>query len=480
MGLKNSFNRLRSFHGSPGKKEKPRSQSAPVSRRATWLAPSFLLGMSLFVHFARLDSPREVVFDEVHFGKFMSAYCCNQERFFDIHPPHAKLFLSAAAKLGGYNGGFSFERIGQPYGSISPWSLRWFSALMGALLPMVIWLLMRQLGASRPAAFLAGFAIALDNGILVQSRMMGLDSTLLVTSFGSLALLLHSLKRTTNHRWLWMLIAGAVGGIAVGTKITGLAIFGLGAVVLFRPFFTRRSSENFVFGAKGVALLALGAIPTYLAGFVLHFALLTKPGLGDRFYKPGPSLVDNVIGLQKVMFSANYFLTKTHPASSKWWEWPLGKKPIFYWVSGDRTIYLWGNPALWWGTTLLLIVVFGAALLGRVTSLKLGTEDSRARVLQWIPLWGFFLSFLPMAAIPRALFLYHYFTPLVFATLYAVLWLDGADWIRSSRLSHQRKSYYAVLALLLLGFLVVAPVSYGLSAPFSWHSTLSAYLQGLR
>jgi dolichyl-phosphate-mannose--protein O-mannosyl transferase len=36
------------------------------------------------------------VFDEVTFGKFVQAYCCTGERFFDIHPPHGKLLIAAA------------------------------------------------------------------------------------------------------------------------------------------------------------------------------------------------------------------------------------------------------------------------------------------------------------------------------------------------------------------------------------------------
>jgi dolichyl-phosphate-mannose-protein mannosyltransferase len=482
MGLKGSFNRLKSFNEGLEKTvvrvTRPRTSSRKMPR---WLAPVLILGLSFFVHLFRLGEPREVVFDEVHFGKFISAYCCNKERFFDIHPPHAKLLTAGAAALGGFRGNFTFDRIGQPYGGNSPWALRWLSALMGALLPFLVWMLLRQLGASRPAAFLGGFALALDNALLVQSRMMGLDSTLLLSLFGGLSLFLHSLKRGTTRRSLWMMAAGAVGGLAVGSKLTGLSLFLVMGLVVFRPFLSRRNRDNFRFGARASFWIAAGAIPVYVAGFLLHFALLTKSGPGDRFFKPTASVVDNVIGLQKVMLSANYFLTKTHPASSRWWEWPLGKKPIFYWVSGERSIYLWGNPVLWWGTTLLLVVILGATALGRVTSLAIaGGGEPKSRALQWIPFWGFVFSFAPLAFVPRALFLYHYFTPLVFAVLYVILWLDGAEWIVSSRLLKQRKSYYAVALLLLVGFLAVSPVSYGTTAPMQWHIRLATFLQSLR
>ena len=64
-----------------------------------------LLGVGFCLHFVALAYPREVIFDEVHFGKFVTAYCCTGERFFDIHPPHAKLLVAGVAWVGGYRGG---------------------------------------------------------------------------------------------------------------------------------------------------------------------------------------------------------------------------------------------------------------------------------------------------------------------------------------------------------------------------------------
>ena len=49
----------------------------------------FIIGvflLSLFLHFVAIDYPKEAVFDEVHFGKFVSGYLTGQY-FFDIHPP---------------------------------------------------------------------------------------------------------------------------------------------------------------------------------------------------------------------------------------------------------------------------------------------------------------------------------------------------------------------------------------------------------
>ena len=63
--------------------------------------------------FARVPSltllPR---FDEVHFGKFASKYIKTQY-FVDVHPPLAKLLITLAAFVFGYDGQFEFKDIGK-------------------------------------------------------------------------------------------------------------------------------------------------------------------------------------------------------------------------------------------------------------------------------------------------------------------------------------------------------------------------------
>src|SRR3990172_1404453 len=101
-----------------------------------------LLAFAAALHFFRLSEPRNVVFDEVHFGGFVSAYCASGSYFFDIHPPHAKLLIAAAAALGGYQGDQSFRDLGEPIARVSPALLRGVSALAGSLIPALLFVLM--------------------------------------------------------------------------------------------------------------------------------------------------------------------------------------------------------------------------------------------------------------------------------------------------------------------------------------------------
>lgn len=51
-------------------------------------------------------------FDEVHFGKFASRYI-KTRYFVDVHPPLAKLLITLAGFVSGYNGDFDFKEIGK-------------------------------------------------------------------------------------------------------------------------------------------------------------------------------------------------------------------------------------------------------------------------------------------------------------------------------------------------------------------------------
>jgi len=48
----------------------------------------------------------------VHFGGFASKYV-RQVFFMDVHPPLAKLLITLAAKVGGFDGNFDFKDIGK-------------------------------------------------------------------------------------------------------------------------------------------------------------------------------------------------------------------------------------------------------------------------------------------------------------------------------------------------------------------------------
>lgn len=420
----------------------------------------FILGVC--THFFRLTQPDEVVFDETHMGKFVSAYVGSGEHFFDIHPPHGKLIIAAFSYLGGYRGTFPFHNIGAPYGPEPVFWLRLAPAISGIGIPVIFFFLLHQFGASILAAFLGGLAVVFENALLLETRLLLFDGILIASFLASLLFFLLAEKRSGMNAFWLRILCGIMAGIAVGTKVTGLAIFGIFSIHSFVTVFQKKTRKETLRQLKGLVTILLPAVAVYLMGWWLHFALLDKPGPGDRFYQCTGYLFQDLIKAHYYLLSANLNLSQSHPDASPAWSWPLMKVTPFYWVKANRSIYLVGNPVVWWGTTFLMLCFLTITVLKRVTSLEIRSEKDCPR-LTWLALTGYVCCYLPLWSVKRVLFLYHYLSALLFALAYVVLWLDRANWILPTSLTQQRKSFYAVIALLVFGFLAVSPLTYGVS-----------------
>jgi dolichyl-phosphate-mannose-protein mannosyltransferase len=128
-----------------------------------------------------VSSPAQVVFDEVHWGTAVNAYCCSGTRIFDVHPPHAKLLITAAAAAAGYDGSVGFQAIGESYGQAPVWAFRLVPALAGMAIAPLVFLLVGALGGSRAAAWMAGWLVAFDNDLILETRVMLIDGILVAS-----------------------------------------------------------------------------------------------------------------------------------------------------------------------------------------------------------------------------------------------------------------------------------------------------------
>ncbi|MEX1112144.1 MAG: phospholipid carrier-dependent glycosyltransferase [Candidatus Andersenbacteria bacterium] len=428
-----------------------------MNKRSLLIAGGVLI-LSLVVRMWGISQPHQVVFDEVHFGKFITAYCCSHERVFDIHPPHAKIFIAGTAKLMGYTGGFDFDHIGQEYtGDVSVIALRFLPALAGALIPLLVFVLLQQLGVSKQFSILGALLFIFDNAFVLQSRLISLDTILIASTLGAITSYLAAQKAEDSAaRSGYLVLAGALAGLALGTKFTGLAAGGILAVLMIGQYFTASRSQVLSKLLKDGALIAASALVVYLGGWLAHYAILTQPGPADVWQVPSGNVLSDIVEMHQTMFDANYNLTASHPYSSQWWSWPVMQRPVFYWqASGNRFLYFIGNPLVWWGGTMLFV----AALISLVTR--------RVRVNALLLIAGYVISFLPFVGVPRALFLYHYMTPLVFSTLLGLVWLDKISQGDTVRRRIVIGISFAVVGL----FIVFSPLTYGFATD-TWYTHL--------
>jgi dolichyl-phosphate-mannose-protein mannosyltransferase len=429
------------------------------------LAIIALLVISSVVHFAWFGHPNTTVFDEVHFGKFISSYFTH-EYYFDIHPPLGKLILAGWGKLWGFRPGFSFANIGDVFPDRTYLALRFLPSLAGTLLPLVIYGLAREFKLSRRAAFLAGIFVALDNALLVQSRLILLDSFLLLFGFGAVWCYL----RWRNGGTQWLLpLAGTLGAMAVSIKWTGATFLAL--IVILELLHLWQDRQTTARRQLWVIFASFAVIPCviYYATFMVHFGLLSRAGTGDAFMTAefqhdlignanaadpelkSLSTLQKFVELNTQMYDSNKRLTATHPYASPWYSWPLMERPIFYWVKGISRIYLLGNPTVWWGSTVAIITLFASIILA-----GLRRTDRTAMILggAWL------MNMLPFMGITRVMFLYHYFTALIWAVLMVAYLVDRSP--QRTRIS------MALIGLSLVTFIYFAPLTYGL--PLSEHA----------
>ncbi|KAJ1648219.1 Protein O-mannosyltransferase 2 [Coemansia asiatica] len=143
-----------------------------------------LLGLTLVALAARLHgigADNRVVWDETHFGRFATRYI-KREFYLDVHPPLGKLLLMLVYSVFGYSGDFDFES-GSKYPSTVPIAAsRYVQALLGALLAPVSVLILQTMLLPSCFAWIAGIFVAMDNALIGISRIVVLDSMLLLTN----------------------------------------------------------------------------------------------------------------------------------------------------------------------------------------------------------------------------------------------------------------------------------------------------------
>ncbi|MBI2062512.1 MAG: phospholipid carrier-dependent glycosyltransferase [Candidatus Yanofskybacteria bacterium] len=422
-----------------------------------------ILALSIATHFAFFGHPNQTVFDEVHFGKFISGYYTH-EYYFDIHPPLGKLMIAGFAKIFDFKPEFSFAQIGDKFPDNKYLALRFLPSLAGALLPVVIFLLALQLKFKPQGAFIAGLLVVFENALLVQTHYILMDGFLLL--FGFSALLFYFKSRHSPFAIRYSLLMAVFGGLAASIKWTGLTFLAL-------PFFIEAFYlSRGILRMRRMPLLKLwqlifyfAVIPfvIYFSIFALHFSFLTKSGSGDAFMKPTfhrDNVVTKFFQLNAEMYRSNQRLTATHPYGSSWYSWPLMTRPIFYWVSGDSRIYLLGNPVIWWASTVAIMLLLLQNLKFKIFNLKLNIAG--------ILLGGYFLNLIPFIGITRVMFLYHYLTGLIFAILILVYLIEKQDGSTpfdktQGKWLNTRKIFIGLTIASILAFIYFAPLTYGLS-----------------
>ena len=264
-----------------------------------WQALGAITALAFFVRLFRIYQPSSVVFDEVHFGGFASKYI-KGKFFMDVHPPLAKLLITLAGWLAGFDGEFDFKDIGKDY--LEPGvpfvAMRLLPALCGVLVIPMMFLSLKAAGCKTFTASLGSLLVIFENGLVTQSRLILLDSPLVIFT----AMTALSWTSFTNQNelgpshafrpawWFWLAATGVCLGATVSVKWVGLfTIAWVGSLTALQLWVllgdTRNVTLRVWFKHFFARIFCLIVIPMtfYMGMFAIHFLCLVNPGDGDGF-----------------------------------------------------------------------------------------------------------------------------------------------------------------------------------------------------
>lgn len=347
-----------------------------------------------------------------------------------------------------------FDFNGQKFGHQSYVPLRVTSALFGATVSPLSYLICREMGFSLPASLVPAVIHAVEHLSLIESRLVLIDAQLI--SFMALTLLL-ALKmwgKPRGRRWPYVIGTAFVGALAISVKWTALVTPALIGIVslLGKPFPSKRLL------LVEMVVAALVAFTVYTTLFGVHFALLPNSGKGDVFMKEafkktlhggkkyvkgykGPGFVRNFLYLNYEMFIANRGIKTRHHWESKWWQWMINQRGLLYYNHFDaedearEKIYLIVNPFVTVITLMSLMGYFTMSLVWCIKKVprKHGKFETSRRMQGVLSRGSFFfagyvLNLLPYIEVARCTFLYHYLPPLFYAVLGTANLVDGLGW----------------------------------------------------
>lgn len=160
-----------------------------------------------------------------------------------------------------------------------------------------------------------------------------------------------------------------------------------------------------------------------------------------HFFAAGHGWAD-FVALHRDMLAYHRGVGTPHAYSSRWWEWPLALRPVWYFVDEGRRqgryVFGNGNPLLYWPmvpAVLWLLIDWW------------GRRPAASTILAI----GFFGQWLPWALAPRGTFVYHFLPAVPFGCLaLAVLVVGG--WRAGGWRRWAGVGYVAAVALVFVLF----------------------------
>lgn len=384
-------------------------------------------------------------FDEIYFPRTAYEMLNNLSIYEYTHPPLGKIILSIPIHFLG----------------LTPFAYRLCGNIAGILIILVIYKIAKQLFKRERYALFSAIIMALDGMHFVQTRIGTVDSLLLLFCLTSFMFFLKYLympkEESIKTRKIPLLLSGTFWGMAISVKWTS-AFVGLGMGILYLIKTIKDREINLKLLLWSVLSFIIIPIAIYVASYIpiinnpnaqLYYAYENKNGETVSEYITIKD-VGSFIKYQKAMYDYHSKLEATHPYTSKWYEWPIMKRPLWFYIGrfdNDKigTIACMGNPAIWWLST-------ATAIFTLIYTIIKKDKEGLIILVMIIATW------ITYAFIGRIMFIYHYFITLPYMMLTIVFTISKlAKW--KSKVDY---CIPALCAIFLAFFIYFYPVYSGM------------------
>lgn len=427
-----------------------------------------ILFLAALLRLPFIAHPDVTQFDELIYTNFI-LHILNHQPFFDIHPPLARmLFAEIAQHSGSFNTVAITMKLNQPFGDFPFVPLRYFSALLGSILPLMIYTLGRILKYPPRSAALPALFIVFDSAFIIYSRAILPDTLLLCLNFlalGSAFLLL----RVENKKLSTLLLVIMSIAIGCALSIKWLALGVLGTIwVLFL-------SERRIGAIVASGLIALLVYVMIFTAFFFNFRsgghidpmlpAFDTPLIRQVSFPKTNNLItvlkflpehhqtmldaNKIEGIEKIILPGPSPLT-----------WPASRSAIDFWIGANgQKITFQGNSLLWMVSFLLLLFHIGWILWHVKHERKWPLQRDET-----ILLVGYALNYLPFFLIQRPMYLYHYLTAAIL--LFLMIPKIAPRMIHCLAILSRDRLFAVTLAgctvvLIVVNFILSMPTIYG-------------------
>ncbi len=400
----------------------------------------------------RKSNLNSTYFDEIYHARTAYEMINKLYCYENTHPPLGKVFIACGVLMFGMN----------------PFGWRFAGTLFGVLMVPVLYNLAKKFFKETWIATVTTLLFTFDFMHFVQTRIATID--VFVTLFIILSYYFmycytkYSFYDTDLKKMFIPLgLCGITMGFGWASKWTGI-YSSAGLCIIFFAVMAQRFRE-YIYACNYPKGNTEGISHKYIVdnfhkkflktiGFCCIFFVLIPVIIYLMSYIPfndgtDRGFLEKVIEAQKTMFNYHSNLSDPHDYSSKWYQWPIMYRPIWYYDGSvsdtlKEGISAFGNPLVWWaGIPAFIYMLY----------LVYKERDTKAAFLSI----GYMSQYLPWFFVSRTVFIYHYFPSVPFITV-----MLGYSFYRIVKKHPGMKKAVYIYALLAIGlFILFYPVLSG-------------------